>query len=132
MKLNKEEYDFFKAALLKNTSEDQELPAEIETDTVYRFERFRYGSRGYEGLQFFVKKDEAGSLFLDYYFVLDDSKSHFRIDHTGNLIRLENFEGQWGMPSFEDEEETRIAREKIINHNQKVREILVAKGFEQK
>lgn len=130
MKLNKGDYELFKTPILENVSDDLQIPAELETDILYQFERFRDVSRGYEGLKFFIKKNEEGALFLDYYFVTDDSSSHFRIDHAGKLIRLENFDGQWGWPVYEDEEKTRKEHERMKRHNEKVSKILIAKGFE--
>lgn len=130
MKLNREDYELFKEALLKNIREDLELPGEFETGVIYQTERFRYESRGHEVLKFFIKENKDGTLSLDYYFTTDDSTNHFRIDHTGNLVMLENYEGQWGWPIYDTEEETKREHERISKHNQEVRKILIAKGFE--
>jgi hypothetical protein len=130
MKLTKEQADLFKAVLLANTRNDMALTAELETDMVYRMKKYRYYSRGGEDLRFFIKQNEEGDLYLDYYFDTDDCTSHFRIDHSGAIVRLENMEGQWGLPVFENEEATKKEHDRIRANNEKVRAILQQKGLD--
>jgi hypothetical protein len=130
MKLSTEQAHIFKSALRANFSDDLALPPELETDTMYRMAKFRYVSRGYEDLRFFIRQNEEGNLFLDYFFMCDDYVSHFRINHTGAFIRLENMEGQWGWPVLEDEEATRLEHERMRANNEKVRAILQQKKLD--
>lgn len=129
MQLNKEQSGIFKNTLLANTRDDLPLAAELETGKLYRMAKFRYVSRGYEDLRFFLQQNGEGDLYLDYYFATDDCISHARIDHTGAVTLLENLEGQWGRPVLETEEATQREHERIKAHNEKVRVILEQKGL---
>lgn len=132
MFLTSEQESHFKRLLLKAIEdESMPLPDGWEADKVYRSEYYKYGMRGGMNLRFFIKEDK-GNLYLDFYIVTDDYSSHNRIDHSGNKTRLENYEGQFGWPVYEgDEEKTKRAHENIREHNQKVHEILKAKGFDE-
>lgn len=132
MILSDDQNKFFKSAVLKAINDETlPLPDGLETDQVYRSEYYKYGMRGARDLRFLIKSDENGGLFLDYYFVTDDYSSHMRIDEFGKITKLENFEGQWGWPVYEnDEVKTMQEHDRIKKHNQWVKDILKAKGLE--
>jgi hypothetical protein len=73
---------------------------------------------------------EGEEVYMDFYLIADDYSIHKRIKDSGELVRLENFEGQYGWPIFEDTEETRAEHQRIKEHNQKVYDILKQKGLE--
>lgn len=131
MQLNSDQAAVFKTALLA-IRDDFALPDQLETGWIYRMSKYRYYSRGYEDLRFFIEQDEEGYLFLDYCLITDDSTSHYRIDHTGAVIPLENLQGQWGRPVLEDEEATQREWERIKAHNQNVYAVLQQKGLDGK
>lgn len=86
-----------------------------------------------EELRVLANKGEKG-YFLDYYRIDNDNdgqtSSHGRIHEHGTLERLENFEGQWGRQVFPDDPaKTEAERQRILTNNERVREILRAKGF---
>ena len=131
MELTKNQEDFFKQAILKSVNDsDLPLPNGLETGKVYKSEYYKYNMRGLRDIRFFIKKDKASNLYLDYYFKTDDYSIHKRINHLGETVELENFEGQFGWPVFEDEEQTKKEHQRIKEHNQKVYDILKQKGFE--
>jgi hypothetical protein len=77
---------------------------------------------------------DAAGYFLDCYCVIDDRDGqtfwHGRIRENGTTQRLENYEGEWGRPSFPDDpDKTKAEHARIDAHNERVREILRAKGF---
>ncbi|MET0392459.1 MAG: hypothetical protein ABW019_04930 [Chitinophagaceae bacterium] len=129
MQLRTDQAVIFKAALLA-IRDDFALPDQLETGTMYRMAKFRYYSRGYEDLRFFIGQNGEGYLFLDYCLITDDSISHCRIDHTGAVTLLENLQGQWGWPVLEDEAATQQEHERIRTHNQQVRAVLQQKGLD--
>lgn len=133
MQLTKEQVNLFRTALLNLVRNDLPLPDELETERFYRMAKFRnleYNSRGYEDLRFIILQNEEGKLYLDYYFIWDDGDSHKRIDETGAVIRLENMEGHWGWPIYEDEEETKKEHARMKANNENVRAILQRKGLD--
>jgi hypothetical protein len=133
MKLTKEQIEIFKPVLLANTRDDLALPTEWETDMMYRMKKYRYhdyDSRGGEDLRFFLKQNKEGNLFLDFFFITDDYTSHYRIDQTSALIRLENMEGQFGWPVYEDEAATNKEHDRIKANNIMVHAILQQKGLD--
>jgi hypothetical protein len=72
--------------------------------------------------------------FLDYYRVDNDRDGqtfwHGRIHENGTIEDLENYEGQWGWPVFPDDPaKTEAEHQRILAHNTRVKEILIAKGF---
>jgi hypothetical protein len=87
-------------------------------------------SRGQKELRFFVKESNNGAWFLDYYLKTDDYTRHSRINEKGNVEELENYDGQFGWPVFDDDNKTKGEHERIRNHNKSVYDILRAKGFE--
>lgn len=130
MKVPAEDEAFFRQALLSATSNDLSLPTEWEFEEIYQFHHYRNNSRGFEGLLFVARKDDDGEVYVDFFFRTDDYSSHNRLNRYGQLTRLENFEGQWGRPVYEDEEETKREHERIQKHNDEVARILNAKGFD--
>lgn len=86
-----------------------------------------------EKLKVLAGKDERG-YFLDYFRRDSDRDgytfSHGRVRDNGILERLENYEGQWGRPYFPDDPaKTEAENRRMDAHNDRVREILRAKGF---
>lgn len=131
MKLLKVQEEFFKQAILKAVNDyDLPLPNDLVIEKVYTSEYYKYNMRGLRDIRFIIKEDETGNLYLDYYFITDDYSAHKRINHVGEITELENFEGQFGWPVFDDEERTNKEHQRIKEHNQKVNEILKQKGFE--
>ena len=132
MFLSKEQEVFFKKALLKSIyDEAMPLPKNWVTDTIYKSIYYKYENRGCRDLRFFITQNIQGDLFLDYYFITDDYSSHIRIDKDSNIIRLENFEGQFGWPVLSSKEETEKEHNRIRLHNQNVQSILISKGLEE-
>ena len=74
---------------------------------------------------------DNSSLFIDYFFITDDYSYHNRIDREGNVIKLENYEGQFGWPVLATEAETEKEHQRIRLHNQNVQSILISKGLEE-
>ena len=132
MTLNEHQSTLFKTAVLKAVDDDVlSLPDILETGKVYKSEYYKYGMRGARDLRFLIKSDEKGGLYLDYYFLTDDYSSHMRIDESGVITKLENFEGQWGWPVYPDDgAKTRQEHDRIRKHNQWVHGILKAKGLD--
>jgi hypothetical protein len=133
MTITKEQAAIFKTALQTGLRKDLPIAEELETDTFYRMARFRehdLNSRGYEDLRFVIRQNGEENLYLDYYFIWDDGVSHNRINSDGTLTRLENMEGQWGWPEYEDEETTRRERERIVANNEMVYRVLQQKGLD--
>jgi hypothetical protein len=86
-----------------------------------------------EDLKVLAGKDERG-YFLDYYRIDQDreaeTSSHGRILETGTYEELENYDGQWGWRVFPDDPaKTEAEHQRIIAHNERVRAVLLAKGF---
>ena len=67
---------------------------------------------------------------LYYYLKTDNQSTHKRINEDGNIIELDNFEGQFGWPVYADKVETEREHQRIKEHNLKVYTILKDKGFE--
>ena len=133
MNLPQEQEYIFRKSLLQSINDDGvSLPDNWETDKVYKSLYFKYGHRGCRDLRFFVSQNEHDGFFLDYLFITDDYSSHVRIDQKGHVIKLENFEGQFGWPVLATELETEREHQRIRIHNQKVQSILIEKGLEEK
>lgn len=130
MKLTKEQTDLFVNVLKFNTVDDLPLAEELETGIIYRMIRYRYYSRGCEDLRFFIKQNEEGNLFLDYYFSTDDYSMHYRIDHTGAKIKLESWEGDFGWPIYEDKKATKKEHDRMKANNIMVGAILQQKSLD--
>jgi len=86
-----------------------------------------------EELMALAGKDERG-YFLDYFRRDSDRDGytfhHGRVRDNGTVESLENYEGQWGRPYFPDDPaRTEAERQRIDEHNDRVHEILRAKGF---
>lgn len=76
-------------------------------------------------------QNERG-FFLDCFTVGNDSTTswHGRIWADGTVENLENFEGQFGFPLHRDDpDKTAAERQRILDHNTRVAEVLRAKGF---
>lgn len=82
-------------------------------------------------LKVLAGEDDEG-FFLDAYTVGNDSTTswHGRIHQDGSVESLENFEGQFGFPLYRDDPaRTAAERQRILDHNRRVGEVLRAKGF---
>jgi hypothetical protein len=85
-------------------------------------------------LRVLAGKDEQG-YFLDYFSTSNDRDGptfwHGRIRDDGAVQSLENYEGQWGRRVYRDDPaRTEAELQRILTHNERVRAILRAKGFE--
>jgi len=70
--------------------------------------------------------------FLDYFTVGNDGQTnwHGRVLQDGTGEALENYEGQLGFPFYRDDPaKTAAEKQRILEHNTRVGEILRAKGF---
>lgn len=86
-----------------------------------------------EELKVLAGKDDRG-YFLDYFRRDSDRDGytyrHGRIRDNGTIESLENYEGQWGRPYFPDDPARTEAEDRRMDaHNDRVGEILRAKGF---
>ena len=106
------------------------MPDILEMNKVYESIYYREAQRGCRDLKYKLVKDSSDRYVLDYYLKTDDYSTHKRIDADGNSIELENFEGQFGWPVYEDKAETEREHQRIKEHNQTVYAILKNKGFE--
>jgi len=76
-------------------------------------------------------QNETG-YFLDYFTVGNDGETnwHGRILQDGTSEPLENYQGQLGFPFYPDNPaKTAAEKNRILQHNARVAEILRAKGF---
>jgi hypothetical protein len=122
---------FFKKRLELALSDDrQPVPDILELNKVYESLYYREIQRGGRDLKCKLVKDSSDRFALDYYLKTDDYSTHKRIDADGNLVELENFEGQFGWPVYDDKVETEKEHQRIREHNQKVYAVLKDKGFE--
>ncbi len=84
-----------------------------------------------EAMKVLARQDPQG-YFLDYYRVDNDGQTswHGRIRENGAVEELENYDGQISRRVFPDDpERTEAELQRIITHNERVQEILRAKGF---
>ena len=84
-----------------------------------------------DGLTVLAGQNEKG-YFLDYFTVGNDGQTnwHGRVLQDGTGVALENYEGQLGTPFYRDDSaKTAAEKQRIIEHNTRVGEILRAKGF---
>lgn len=110
--------------------ENMPLPKDLESNKLYKTDYYKYGNRGYRELRFIIELNDTGKVSIDYFFKTDDYSSHRRIDVFGNIVDLENYEGQFGWPIFDSKEETEKEHNRIREHNQFVYDILKLKKFE--
>lgn len=94
-------------------------PSPLKLDKHYHSKIFTTGSRGLSGIRFFIKVADNGSLYMDYLNSTDDSNSHNRVYESGELIRLENYEGQWGRTVTGDDEKDNLVWDAMRKHNEK-------------
>lgn len=75
--------------------------------------------------------ENENGFFLDYYYEAAGFSFtvHSRVHEDGSTEPLDNYEGLFSRRVFDDPEETERERQRIIEHNARVREILRAKGF---
>jgi hypothetical protein len=131
MILNNNQIESIKKRISNSLNDnDLSLPNEIETDRVYNSIYYKYINRGCRDLRFKVSLNENEDLIIEYYFVTDDYSSHKRINADGTDEELENFEGQFGWPVYDNDDETRNEHQRIREHNNRVHSILKEKGFE--
>jgi hypothetical protein len=105
-------------------------PSPLKFGKLYRGEIFTAGSRGMNDIRFVINIDSNGVLYMDYLLKTDDYSSHNRVLSTGESIRLENYEGQWGRPITGDEEKDKAVHTQMKLNNEKVQKILKEKGLE--
>jgi hypothetical protein len=77
-----------------------------------------------------VAGQDAGGFYLDYFRVKSDVSAHGRIHADGRVEKLENYEGQFGINVSADPAETEREKQRVADHNTKVRDLLRHKGFE--
>jgi hypothetical protein len=118
----------FVAALAPNSPHAAALPDPLPMGRTLRV--VDKASNSTDVLKVLAGQNEKG-YFLDYFRVDNDGEgnSHARVLQDGTVEELENYEGQWGFPAFDDPAETAAARQRILDHNTRVDEILRAKGF---
>jgi hypothetical protein len=120
----------FAVALKENSKHWAALPDPLPMGRVLRIVDRAADTE--EQLQVLAGKDERG-YYLDYYRIDQDrdgeTSSHQRILETGMIEELENYEGQWGFPAYDDPARTAAEKKRILEHNTRVGEILRAKGF---
>lgn len=118
--------------LIENAICDINIPIqnEIEFGRVYKCVHYKYENRGCRDLRFRILNSKGDKFIFEYYLLTDDYSSHKRIKNDGQIVDLENYEGQFGWPIFENKEDTEKEHNRIRSHNQKVQKILKVKGFE--
>jgi hypothetical protein len=88
-------------------------------------------SNSTDELKVFAGQNEKG-YFLDYFTIGNDGQTswHGRVLQDGTGEALENYEGQFGFPFYvDDPAKTAAEKNRILEHNARVSEILRAKGF---
>jgi hypothetical protein len=130
-KVPNDTYGIFVAKLKEQFGQALSFPENVEFEKVYDAPdmdavEFRK-MRGYWHIRFKVWNPE--NPYIDYLASGDDYSLHQRMTIRGETASLENFEGQFGSPIYEDEEKTMQTRSDIKAHNEKVQAILIAKGF---
>jgi len=124
--------DLFSKILKEQIDYDLPIPDKLEYDKVYRIEPYDYRfneMRDKWGVSYIIK--DKLEPFLDYYAVGDYYSVHNRINSKGEIIKLENFEGQFGRPFYPDDtKRTELEHNTIQDHNDKVFMILKSKRLE--
>lgn len=120
---------WLKEKLLSEVTGDFLLPEEVELNTIYSIEETGI-YRGGKQIKFVINKDVDEAFYLDYYVIAEAYTSHHRIFDTGEIVPLENYEGQYGLPVYQAEKLTKLEHERIKKHNETVLKILKNKGFE--
>ena len=105
-------------------------PSPLRFGKVYNSKVYTAGSRGLNDFRFVINIDKEGVLFMDYFLKTDDYSSHNRLLRSGESIRLENYEGQYGRTITGDEETDKRNRQQMIRRNEEVQKILKDKGLE--
>jgi hypothetical protein len=77
-----------------------------------------------------VLAGHAAGYYLDYFRVNGEISSHGRIHADGRVEPLENYEGQFGITVFPDPAATAREKQRVGEHNARVRALLRHKGFE--
>ena len=85
------------------------------------------GSR--EELRVLAGSDGA-AFYLDYYRVKGEISAHGRIHEDGRVEKLESYEGQFGINVFPNPADTEREKQRVADHNTRVRAVLRQKGFE--
>jgi len=104
------------------------LPPVLETGQVYRPVDPSLGSH-YPELRLVFGQD-GDQFYLDYFTHTEDASSHRRIHMDGSVIKLENYEGQFGVRQFADPADTAREDQRVAAHNRHVADVLRRKGFE--
>lgn len=105
-------------------------PSPLKFGKVYHFRIFTAGSRGLNDFRFVINIDANGVLYMDHFLRTDDYSSHNRLLRSGEAIRLENYEGQYGWPITGDEEKDKLRHNEMRRNNENVQKILKEKGFD--
>lgn len=100
------------------------MPDKLEKDVVYLVKTAETYHR-FRSYVAFKCIDVDSEWKCDYLLMTPDYYCHLRLFHTGELVKLENYEGQFGLPAYKDEK----TLTKIRTHNENVSQILIAKGF---
>jgi hypothetical protein len=119
----------FAATLSRVSRHGSALPDPLPTGRVLRL--VDKASNSTEEMKVLAGQNEKGYL-LDYFRVDNDGQTswHGRILEDGTFEELENYEGQFGWKVFPDDPAKTAAEEqRLIAHNTRVEEILIAKGF---
>jgi hypothetical protein len=104
------------------------LPATLEVGVLYRPHDPSAG--GHPATLRLLIGEEEGGLYLDYFTQSQEASSHQRIHADGRVTKLENYEGQFGIRVLPDPAETARERQRVSEHNRRVRDVLRHKGFE--
>ncbi|WP_109098167.1 hypothetical protein [Aquimarina sp. AU58] len=128
--LNKNQEKYCKRILSKILNDNKlPFPKRIKLNEVNASKYYEYANRGCKELKFKIKELDK-EVIIDYYLMTDHYTRHGRINELGENIELENYEGQFGLPIYENEENTKKEHKRIRDHNEKVYEVLKSKGFE--
>jgi hypothetical protein len=73
---------------------------------------------------------DGAKFYLDYFRVKSDVSVHGRIHEDGRVEKLENYEGQFGITVFPNPADTEREKQRVADHNTRVRAVLRQKGFE--
>lgn len=104
------------------------LPAQLETGRLYQPVDPAAGGQRAE-LRVLVGHD-GERFYLDYFTRSDEATAHLRVFPDGTVTKLDNYQGQFGTKSFPDPADTARERERVAEHNRRVRAVLKQKGFE--
>lgn len=121
---------FFRDRLQAITYGAVVIPEMLEFGKVYRLS----DEEGMNSISFTIVS--APTPYLDYFKPYEEHRAHARISFhgrisaTGEKLKLENYQGEWGMPFYSgDAARTAREQEEIRLHNQSVNAVLRKKGL---